>query len=87
MILTTALLASLAMVPHSKPAQTAPSILKPGMVISKAMKFKPGEYLLASKDLNTPAITISGSNLTLDFSGVKLAGSSRNIDPDKRGGL
>lgn len=87
MILTTALLASLAMLPQSKPAQTAPSILKPGMVISKAMKFKPGEYLLASKDLNTPAITISGSNLTLDFSGVKLAGSSRNIDPDKRGGL
>lgn len=87
MIIANVLLLSLAIVPQTKPAKATQSVLKAGLVISTSTKFKAGEYVIERKDLDTPAITVSGSNLVLDYSGVKLAGSSRNVDPDKRSGL
>jgi len=76
----------------SKPAQAQPApaeiVLKPGMVITKSGKVKPGVYRLpsSSDDGTKPAIWIKGTNITLDLSGVTIEGTAQTVDPDKRKG-
>ena len=49
---------------------------------------QPGTYRLpASVDLKTPAITIRGKDLTIDFNGAVLAGSPDAADPDGFAGI
>jgi nitrous oxidase accessory protein NosD len=58
------------------------------MVIDKTTTIRPGTYRIsASEDLATPAITIRGENITVDFSGAVLAGGPDNADPDSFAGV
>jgi hypothetical protein len=58
-----------------------------GMLIEGSRKLPPGTYRLPSIDAAHPAITIRGSNLTVDFSGVTLRGAAESADPDTFAGL
>ncbi|HEX5474392.1 MAG TPA: NosD domain-containing protein [Vicinamibacterales bacterium] len=59
-----------------------------GQVITQSGVWQPGVYRFASGSLDAPAITIRGSHLTLDFSGVTLAGAYPDrADPDRLTGL
>ncbi|MDQ3489204.1 MAG: right-handed parallel beta-helix repeat-containing protein [Acidobacteriota bacterium] len=62
--------------------------LVPGMVIDRSVTVRPGIYRLsAAADLETPAITIRGENITVDFTGVTLDGSPDSADPDQFAGV
>ena len=65
--------------------QTVP--LTAGMVIDRSITIRPGRYALSSPDLNTPAITVRGDNLTIDFNGAELAGATADRPPDTYTGL
>lgn len=69
-------------------AQPTPMVeLKPGLVITRSVKVKPGVYRLASKDLNSPAIVVRGKGITVDFNGAVLSGSPAAKWPDGYEGL
>lgn len=71
------------MLPPPPPVQ-----LHPGMRITHSVVVERKEYNLAAKDeIKTPSITISGSNITVDFNGATLQGTSRDTPPDQRKGL
>ena len=59
--------------------------LKPGLTVSRSCKVKPGVYTFPSSESN-PAIKVSGKNITVDFSGVELRGSSPMASPSERAG-
>jgi len=62
--------------------------LTAGMVIERSITVRPGVYRLASSaDLRTPAITIRGAGITVDFNGAQLAGSADSADPDTMTGV
>lgn len=61
--------------------------LKPGMVITESVRVKPGVYSLPSENLEKPAITIKGKNITVDFSGATLKGSPKAANPAEYVGL
>ena len=65
--------------------QQAP--LTPGVIVTTSTQIAPGTYMLASADLDHPAVTIRGSNITVDFTGVTLRGASAGADPDTFTGL
>lgn len=58
-----------------------------GTVISRTTRIPAGSYLLTSADLEHPAYTIRGSNITVDFTGVTLRGAPADADPDTFTGL
>ena len=58
-----------------------------GGVITASRRLPPGTYRLASADAAHPALTIRGSNITVDFSGVTLRGAPESADPDTFTGL
>jgi parallel beta-helix repeat protein len=58
-----------------------------GLVITKTMTLPAGNYTLASADYEHPAITIRGSNITVDFRDVVLRGGPGDADPDSFTGL
>lgn len=70
-----------ALQPH---AQSRPAA---GMVIERTMALPPGTYTLSSAGPDHPAITIRGSNITVDFAGVVLRGGPAAADPDTFTGL
>ena len=62
--------------------------LKAGDVITRSIVVRPGTYRLhASSDLTTPALTIRGNNITIDFNGARLAGGPETADPDSFAGI
>jgi nitrous oxidase accessory protein NosD len=62
--------------------------LTAGMVIDRSITIRPGVYRLSSSaDLKTPAITIRGQHITIDFNGATLAGSAETADPDTFAGV
>jgi parallel beta-helix repeat protein len=67
--------------PHAmQPAtQTRPAA---GAVITRTTTIAAGAYVLPSADRDHPAITIRGSNLTVDFSAVTVQGAIPGTDPD-----
>ena len=66
--------------------QTVP--LTQGMVIERSVTIRPGIYRLsASADLKTPAITIRGENIVVDFNGATLIGSDDAAEPDDFAGV
>jgi len=77
------LLLALIGVPEPRAAQ-APAA---GTVITATTRIPPGTYQLSSRDRDHPALTIRGSNLTVDFSGVTLLGGRPDADPDTFTGL
>ena len=58
-----------------------------GSVLDATQRFTPGTYRLSSADIAHPALTIRGSNLTVDFTGVTLRGADVAADPDTFTGL
>ena len=62
--------------------------VKVGQVIDHSMVVRRGVYrLTASEDLKTPALTIRGNNITIDFNGATLAGGPETADPDSFAGV
>jgi nitrous oxidase accessory protein NosD len=58
------------------------------MLIDHSVTIRPGTYRFsASEDLKNPAITIRGTNITVDMSGVVLEGASATADPDTFAGV
>src|SRR6185436_13036747 len=59
-----------------------------GMVVDRSITVRPGTYqVAASTDLSTPALTIRGENITVDFNGAVLRGSPDGADPDTFAGV
>lgn len=57
-----------------------------GITIGSPVKIKPGNYILRTTE-SQPAIVVSANNITLDFSGVMLRGTSPETEPDQREGI
>lgn len=79
-------------------AATPPTLLKPGIVLNKSGTILAKEYSFPTPQGTKragdeeipalkPAITIKGNNLTIDFAGALLRGSSAAAEPDQRKGL
>ena len=75
------ILASAPLHPHAQARPVA------GMVITRTVTVPAGTYTLKSADLQHPAITIRGSNVTVDFTNVVLRGVPAEADPDTFTGL
>jgi parallel beta-helix repeat protein len=63
-------------------AQSRPSIVSfiPGMVITHSVRIRPGRYVAPAGD--SAALTIRGSNITVDLTGVTLVGNAAVEHPD-----
>lgn len=62
--------------------------ISPGMVITKSVRVVPKVYLVpAPPSLDSSVIVIRGDDITVDFSGATLRGTSQNADPDEGAGL
>ena len=66
---------------------STPVQIEPGTVLRESSQITAGETLLASPDLETPALTIRGDNLTIDFAGTDLVGTEDRTKPDEFTGL
>lgn len=69
------------------PASEAAIPIRAGLVIERTTRLRRGTYRVASAGVDTPVITIRGSNIDLDLSGVELVGSSEAATPDQYKGL
>ena len=80
--------ALLAAATFTLPPPQEPIPLGAGMVISRSVVIKPGEYRLASDadDGSRGVIVISGDNITVDFNGAELIGTPEETPPDRRRG-
>lgn len=62
--------------------------LEPGMVISESATIQPGQYQFNGADsLDRPVITLTGSDIVVDFNGAELIGSSDREFPNEFYGL
>lgn len=62
--------------------------LKSGMTIKRSVKVKAGTYVFnAGEDFTTPAITIEGENIEIDFNGAILIGANEFDLPNEFKGL
>ena len=69
--------------PPPAPTQDLPVVnLTVGLVIDRSARVKPGVYRLVAKGVDAPALTIRGSNITLDLTGVTIEGGEPYADPD-----
>src|SRR5512132_797226 len=70
------------------PAQLPTIELRPGIVITRSVRIAPRVYrLTAPRSLDDAAVTIRGSDITVDFAGATLDGASPNADPDAGAGV
>ena len=58
-----------------------------GTGITRTVTLPAGVHVVASPDIDHPAITIRGSNLTVDFSGVTLQGGRSDTEPNRFTGV
>jgi nitrous oxidase accessory protein NosD len=80
--------AGILVVPVLLPEAQEVTALRTGMLITSSVTIRPGTYrLVASPDLTSPAITIRGDNLTIDFNGAVLVGGPEGADPDTYAGV
>ncbi|HEY8175697.1 MAG TPA: right-handed parallel beta-helix repeat-containing protein [Gemmatimonadaceae bacterium] len=64
------------------------TIPRAGLVISRTTAIRPGFYqLTAPATLDSALIVIRGSNITVDFAGVRLIGTPSSADPDRAVGV
>ncbi len=68
------------------PVQGA-AVIRAGLVIERNTTVRRGTYRIQSAGHEAPVITIRGSNIDLDLSGVELVGSPDSAAPDKYQGL
>jgi parallel beta-helix repeat protein len=69
------------------PAANSQVALRQGMTITQSTTVKPGTYQMASDDLETPVITISGEDITVDFGDATLDGNRAGQMPNEFTGL
>lgn len=62
-------------------AQLTEIVPTPGMVITSSVRVKPGTYRVPGRD-GAVAITVRGSNITVDMTGVVIEGGEPFADPD-----
>jgi nitrous oxidase accessory protein NosD len=75
---------------HSALEAQQPALLTPaaGLVITSSARLRPGTYRLdAPASLDSALIVIRGDDVTVDMSGVTLAGSDSDADPDAARGV
>ncbi|HVL67748.1 MAG TPA: right-handed parallel beta-helix repeat-containing protein [Vicinamibacterales bacterium] len=71
---------------HGHAQQMVP--LTQGMVIDRSIIVRPGTYhLRGAADLRTPALTIRGSDIVVDFNGATIVGSPGGAEPDEFAGV
>ena len=69
------------------PMAEAPIPIRAGLVIEHTTTLRRGTYRIASAGVEAPLITIRGSNIELDLSGVEFIGSPETATPDRYKGL
>ena len=79
------ILAALGVMPP--PAAQGTTVIRAGLVIERNTPLRRGTYRIQSTSLEAPVITIRGSNLDLDLSGVELIGAPDTATPDEYKGL
>ena len=63
-------------------------VLRPGLVITRSVRVRPGTYRLAAPaSLDSALITIRGDDVTVDFAGASLEGQPPDADPDLARGV
>ena len=62
-------------------------VLSPGMVITRSIVVRPGEYRLSPIPGDSVVIRIRGSGIVVDFAGAALIGSDPRDDPDRASGI
>jgi nitrous oxidase accessory protein NosD len=77
------LLAAAALWPSTARVVQVPDVTPvTGMVIDHSVRVRPGTYRLASASLDAPALTVRGTDVTVDLTGVTLEGGDPLADPD-----
>ena len=61
--------------------------LRPGMVITRSVVVRPGRYLMRPVAPHTVAIRVRGSGITIEMTGVELAGVDAGASPDSAWGI
>ena len=62
--------------------------LRPGLVITRSVRIAPKVYRLSAPgSLDDAAVTIRGTDITVDFAGATLDGAPPNADPDAGAGV
>ncbi|MFL5488899.1 MAG: NosD domain-containing protein [Gemmatimonadaceae bacterium] len=62
--------------------------LRPGLVITRSVRIAQRAYRLpAAASLDSAVITIRGDNVTVDFAGATMEGTSPDADPDRAQGV
>ena len=77
--------AALTATPASTPERAV--AIRSGIVIDYTTTLRRGTYRIASTGVDAPVLTIRGSNIDLDLSGVELIGSPESATPDQYKGL
>lgn len=75
--------ATLSEVAHAQ----SPIELRQGLVISRSARIAPRTYRLPATSADSPVIVVRGDNITVDFAGATLEGSTPDGNPDERGGI
>ena len=78
------ILAALSLMP---PFAEGATVIRSGLVIERNTTLRRGVYRIQSANIGAPVITIRGSNIDLDLSGVELIGSPDSAMPDQYQGL
>ena len=80
---------SLLLILHIKSlnAQENETILRQGDVVKKSIIVKKGTYYFPGSNPLTPALTIEGDNITIDFNGAVLIGNKNVKEPDSFTGI
>ncbi len=78
------LLALLIAVPLAAQSRGPVVPFTPGMVITRSIKIRPGHYAAPAGD--SAALTVRGSDVTLDLTGVELIGTADREHPDRFNG-
>jgi hypothetical protein len=85
-----------AVVPHvaspsvrAADAQPLPTVaLRPGLVITRSVRVRPGTYRLAAPaGADSALVTVRGDGITVDMRGVRLVGTPEGADPDRAAGI
>src|SRR5689334_18465186 len=62
--------------------------LRPGTLITRSVRVAPRHYRLAAPaSLDSAAVTIRGTNITVDFAGATLDGAPNAASPDMAAGV
>ncbi len=78
------ILAALSLMP---PLAEGTTVIRAGLVIDRNTSLRRGVYRIPSRGFDGPVITVRGSNIDLDLSGVELIGSPDSATPDQYKGV